>query len=1038
MQVRLACVLSIIAFAVAMPAATLPSGFTETALTTALSSATTMALAPDGRIFVSQQGGDLKVIKNGTLLAQPFVTLTVNSLGERGLLGVAFDPNFPTNHFVYVYYTATTPTIHNRVSRFTANGDLAVAGSEVILLDLDDLSSATNHNGGSTHFGPDGKLYIGVGENANGANSQTLSNLLGKMLRINADGTIPTDNPFYAQATGRNRAIWAMGLRNPFTFDFQNGTGRMFINDVGENTWEEINDGLSGANYGWPITEGESTDARFVNPLFTYGHGTGPTVGCAITGGAFYNPPTVRFPSYVGKYFFADNCSGWIRTYDPAADTASGFATGAGAVVDLEVSSSGKLYYLNRSSVFEVDTTSSGGPGSATFVGTDAATRGSWKGVYGSQGYNVIQDTASYPSYVTVTPASVSLYTWAPSTTDVRGLQKAAPGTDRIAGCWYTNASPSFTVDLNFSDTAMHQVAFYFVDWDSSGRNLRVQMLDSNNVLLDTQNLANFVNGVYLVWTLSGHVKLQVTNLGGGNPVLSGIFFGAATGNSVTVTPSSATLTSGQSQPFTATVTGSSNQAVTWSLSAGAPGSITQAGVYTAPTTISSQQTISVSATAAADGVTTGSAGVTLIPATTGTGTAAFVQTDLTTKGNWKSVYGGQGYNVIQDTASYPSYVAVTPGSVSSYTWAPSTTDARGLQKAASGTDRIAGCWYTNASPSFIVDLSFSDTAMHQVAFYFVDWDSYGRNLRVQVLDASNNVLDTQNPGNVVNGAYLVWKLSGHVKLQVTNLGGGNPVLSGIFFGAATDNGVMVTPSSAILTGGQSQLFTATVTGTSNQTVTWSLSAGAPGSITQAGVYTPPPTISSQQTILVIATAAADGITSGSAGVTLIPPASGTAAFVQTDLTTMGSWKTVYGSQGYNVIQDTAFYPSYVTVTPGSVSSWTWEPSTTDVRGMQKAASGTDRIAGCWYTNASPSFAVDLNFSDTAMHQVAFYFVDWDSYGRNLRVQVLDSNNIALDTQNVASFVNGTYLVWKLTGHVKLQVTNLGGGNPVMSGIFFQ
>ena len=110
--------------------------------------------------------------------------------------------------------------------------------------------------------------------------------------------------------------------------------------------------------------------------------------------------------------------------------------------------------------------------------------------------------------------------------------------TDRIAGCWYSAASPSFTVDLNFSDTAMHQVAFYFVDWDSGGRSLRVQMLDANNVLLDTQNLTSFVNGEYLVWKLTGHVKLQVTNLGGANPVLSGIFFGAATGNSVTVAPS--------------------------------------------------------------------------------------------------------------------------------------------------------------------------------------------------------------------------------------------------------------------------------------------------------------------------------------------------------------------------------------------------------------------------------------------------------------------------------------------------------------------
>ena len=277
-------------------AATLPTGFTETRIATGISNPTAMAIAPDGRLFVAQQGGQLRVIKDGALLATPFVTLTVNSSGERGLLGVAFDPDFATNQRVYVYYTATTPNIHNRVSRFTANGDVAQAGSEVVLLDLNPLSSATNHNGGAMHFGPDGKLYIAVGENANGANSQTLANLLGKMLRINADGTIPTDNPFYNQATGNNRAIWALGLRNPFTFAFQPGTGRMFINDVGQNTWEEINDGLAGANYGWPQTEGPTTTPGHTSPLFSYGHGTGTTVGCAITGGAFYNPGTGSSP----------------------------------------------------------------------------------------------------------------------------------------------------------------------------------------------------------------------------------------------------------------------------------------------------------------------------------------------------------------------------------------------------------------------------------------------------------------------------------------------------------------------------------------------------------------------------------------------------------------------------------------------------------------------------------------------------------------------------------------------------------------------
>jgi glucose/arabinose dehydrogenase len=131
-----------------------------------------------------------------------------------------------------------------------------------------------------------------VGENANGANAQTLTNLLGKLLRINPDGSIPSDNPFFASASGVNRAIWALGLRNPFSFAIQRGTGRMFINDVGENTREEINDGIVGSNYGWPATEGATADPSFRSPLFAYGHGSSPTTGCTIAGGAFYNPQT--------------------------------------------------------------------------------------------------------------------------------------------------------------------------------------------------------------------------------------------------------------------------------------------------------------------------------------------------------------------------------------------------------------------------------------------------------------------------------------------------------------------------------------------------------------------------------------------------------------------------------------------------------------------------------------------------------------------------------------------------------------------------
>ncbi len=345
-----ALILGFLAWASAAPAATLPPGFTETRVTGGLNDPTAMAFAPDGRLFVAQQGGQLRVIENGTLLATPFLTVTVSSSGERGLLGVAFDPDFEANGFVYIYYTATTPAIHNRVSRFTASGNVAAPGSETILLDLNNLSGATNHNGGALHFGPDEKLYIAVGENADGSSSQTLSNLLGKILRINKDGSIPSDNPFFATASGVNRAIWALGLRNPFTFSFRPGTGRMLINDVGQNTFEEINEGVAGSNYGWPATEGPTSNPSFRSPIFWYGHGGGNTTGCAITGGAFYDPATRQFPAeYEGTYFFADFCSGWIRRLDPAHGNAvTGFATGIAAPVDLRVTDDGSLYYLAR------------------------------------------------------------------------------------------------------------------------------------------------------------------------------------------------------------------------------------------------------------------------------------------------------------------------------------------------------------------------------------------------------------------------------------------------------------------------------------------------------------------------------------------------------------------------------------------------------------------------------------------------------------------------------------------------------------------
>src|SRR5688500_18247691 len=327
--------------------ADVPAGFTDTQIAANLNSPTAMAVAPDGRVFFTQQNGQIRVVKNGQLLSTPFATVTANADAERGLLGITFDPNFASNRYVYVYYTANSPNVHNRVSRFTASstGDVA-SGGETVLLDLPDIDGAIYHMGGALNFGPDGKLYCAVGDHQDGASAQSLTSSFGKMLRISPDGSIPTDNPFYAQTSGINRSIWARGLRNPYTFAFQPGTGRMFINDVGQETWEEINNGVAGANYGWPHSEGPNNVGGFNAPFYYYDH----SQGCSITGGAFYNPQNNQFPSsFTGKYLFGDYCDGYIRTINPTnASSVTGFASGISGLVDIDVAPDGSVWYLAR------------------------------------------------------------------------------------------------------------------------------------------------------------------------------------------------------------------------------------------------------------------------------------------------------------------------------------------------------------------------------------------------------------------------------------------------------------------------------------------------------------------------------------------------------------------------------------------------------------------------------------------------------------------------------------------------------------------
>jgi len=339
----------------------LPPGFKAEAVATGLTGATALEVTADGRLFVCEQTGTLRVIKNGKLLAEPFVKLPVDATWERGLIGVTVAPGFPKTPYVFVCYVARTPYPHHVISRFTAAEDRAEPGSEKILLEGDNQARLggdvpAGHQGGALHFGADGKLYIAIGEQTAGKPAQNLNSLLGKLLRINPDGSIPEDNPFFSRTAGKYRAIWALGLRNPFTFAVQGETGRLFINDVG-GIAEEINEGSAGANYGWPTIEhGPTTDPRFRGPIHHY-----PTA--CIAGGAFA-PGKLPWPSeYRGRYFFGDFNHGWLKTIDPARPAlARPFATGLHRPVDLRFAADGSLYVLLRDA-WVIDSLFKGGTG---------------------------------------------------------------------------------------------------------------------------------------------------------------------------------------------------------------------------------------------------------------------------------------------------------------------------------------------------------------------------------------------------------------------------------------------------------------------------------------------------------------------------------------------------------------------------------------------------------------------------------------------------------------------------------------------------
>jgi len=294
-----------------------------------------IVFAPDGRIFFTERVGNLRVIENGKLNPEPVAILDVGTV-EGGLLGLALDPNFEQNHFLYLYYTYFEfPLTYNKVARFTEKDNSLL--DEFILVDK--IPGAAIHDGGRLKFGPDEKLYITTGDAGNSNAAQDLNSLSGKILRINPDGTIPSDNPF------ADSMIFSYGHRNPQGLDWDPVTGKLVVTEHGSSAHDEINVVEAGKNYGWPKVVGGEHDPQYIDPILQTGEDT-----WAPSGATFYDSENI--PEWTNKYFVATLRGGHLRMLDlnleenQVISSEALFSNTYGRLRDASIGQDGNLYLL--------------------------------------------------------------------------------------------------------------------------------------------------------------------------------------------------------------------------------------------------------------------------------------------------------------------------------------------------------------------------------------------------------------------------------------------------------------------------------------------------------------------------------------------------------------------------------------------------------------------------------------------------------------------------------------------------------------------
>ena len=693
-----------------------------------------------------------------------------------------------------------------------------------------------------------------------------------------------------------------------------------------------------------------------------------------------------------------------------------------------------------------VSTTSGGTNNGAAFLGKDTTTQGNWQESYGTDGFAIANSSQVLPTYVAMSAPGTLLYTWAGSTGDTRALQ-LPDGSTRIASAWYNN--PSFTYDFNITDGKTHQTALYAVDWDSTTRAQTVQIVDGDNPshILDTQNLASYSNGAYLVWNISGHVIVRVTRTAGANAVISGIFFGSASSVAPTITSANnAAFITGSAGTFTVTATGSptptlsesgslpagvtfntstgvmsgtaasgtaGSYPITLTASNGVSPNATQSFTLTvnqsaqAPAITSAQSTTFTVGTAGTFTVTaTGSptptlsesgslpAGVTfntstgVLSGTPASGTAGSYSITFTAS-NGVSPAASQGFTLIVSTTS--------GGTNNGAAFLGKDTTTQGNWQESYGTDGFAIANSSQVLPTYVA-MSAPGTLLYTWA------GSTGDTRALQLPDGSTRIASAwynkpgfsydlnMKDGNAHRVAFYAMDWDSTTRAETITI-----------VDATNPSNILDTESISNFQNGIYLVWT--ISGHVTVNVTWSAGANA---VINGIFFGPPPP----------------------------PPSPASATFVSSDTLTQGNWQGTYGSDGYSIVNYGQSLPGYAAISPLNSFTYTWNGRTADGRAL-KFPNSSLGIASAWYNN--PTFGLDLALKDGNSHQVALYLLDWDAKSRSETIQIVDANsNAVLSTQNASSFANGTYLVWTISGNVKIIVTATNGPNAVVSGVFFK